>query len=137
MNIHPKLHSLWTIKWIQAFISDWTQTVVIDNEKSATVQVKSGVPQGSVLGPILFLIYINNLPDKTRSKARLFGDDTAIYLAVSSLEDAQILQQDLNHLHQWELDWDMEFNPNKCVLIYITRSRTPVPSQYLLHGQVQ
>ena len=54
----------------------------------------------------------------------------------SSLEDAQILQQDLDHLHLWELDWDMEFNPSKCVVIHITRSRTPVPSQYLLHGQV-
>ena len=71
-----------TLKWIQAFLSDRTQTVVIDNEKSATVPVTSGVPQGSVLGPILFLIYINDLPDKTRSKVRLFADDTAIYLAV-------------------------------------------------------
>ena len=77
-----------TLKWIQAFLSDRTQTVVIDNEKSATVPVTSGVPQGSVLGPILFLIYINELPDKTRSKVQLFADDTAIYLAVSNLEDA-------------------------------------------------
>ena len=73
-----------TLKWIQAFLSDRTQTVVIDNEKSATVPVTSGVTQGSVLGPILFLIYINDLPDKTRSKVRLFADDTAIYLAVSN-----------------------------------------------------
>ena len=94
-----------TLKWIQAFLSDRTQTIVIDNEKSATVPVTSGVPQGSVLGPILFLIYINDLPDKTRSKVRLFADDTAIYLAVSGLKDAQILQQDLDHFHLWELDW--------------------------------
>ena len=67
---------------------------------------------------------------------RLFADDTAIYLAVSSLEDAQIEQQDLDHLRKLELEWDMEFNPSKCVVIHITRSRTPVPSQYLLHGQV-
>ena len=60
----------------------------------------------------------------------------AIYLAVSSLEDTQILQQDLDQLHLWELDWDMEFNPSKCVEIHITRTRTQVPSQYLLHGQV-
>ena len=122
-----------TLKLIRAFLS-----VVIDNEKSATVPVTSGVPQGSVLGPILFLICINDIPDKTRSKVRLLADDTAIYLAVSSLEDAQILQQDLDHLHLWELDWDMEFNPSKCVVhvIHITRSRTPVPSQHLLHGQV-
>ena len=60
-----------TLKWIQAFLSDRTQTVVIDNEKSATVPVTSGVPQGSFLSPILFLIYINDLPDKTRP--RLFA----------------------------------------------------------------
>ena len=101
-----------------------------------SVPVTSWVPQGSSLGPILFLIYINDLPDKTRSKVRLFADDTSIYFAVSSLEDAQILQQGLDHLHQWELDWDIEFNSIKCVVIHITRSRTPVPSQYLLHGQV-
>ena len=74
--------------------------------------VTSGVPQGSVLGPIIFLIFINDLPDRTRSKVRLFVDDTAIYLAVSSLQDAQILQQDLDHLHEWELQWDIEFNPS-------------------------
>ena len=61
--------------------------------------------------------------------------DTAIYLAVSSLEDAHILQRDLDRLHQWELQWYMEFNPSKCVVIHVTRSRTPVPGQYLLHSQ--
>ena len=98
----------------------------------------SGVPQGSVLGPIIFLIYINDLPDRTRSKVRLFADDTAIYLVVSSLQDAQILQQDLDHLHEWELhvQWDMEFNPSKYVVIHVTRARTPIPSEYLLHGQI-
>ena len=98
--------------------------------------VTSRVLQGSVLGPILFLIYINDLPDRTRSKVRLFADDTAIYLAVSSLQDAQILQQDLDHLHERELQWDMEFNPSKCVVIHVSRARTPVPSEYLLHGQI-
>ena len=122
-----------TLKWIQAFLYDRTQTVVLENEKSDTVT--SGVPQGSVLGPILFLIYINDLPDTTKSKVRLFADGTAIYLAVSSLEDAHILQQDLDHFHQWELQWDMDINPSKCVVIHVIRSRTPVPSQYLLHGQ--
>ena len=102
---------------------------------SDTVPVTSWVPQGSVVGPILFLIYVNDLPDTTESKVRLFADDTDIYLAVSSLEDAHILQQDLDRLHPWELQGNMEFNPSKCVVIHVTRSRTPVPSQYLLHGQ--
>ena len=79
-----------------------------------------GVPQGSVLGPILFLIY--DLPDAIKSKVRLFADGMAIYLADSSLEDAQILQQNLDHLYEWELEWDIEFNSSKCVIIHITRS---------------
>ena len=94
------------LKWIQAFLSGQTQTVVLENEKSGTVPVTSGVPQGSVLGPILFLVYINDLPslpDKSRSKIGLFAYDTTIYLAVSNLQDAKILQQDLDHLYEWEL----------------------------------
>ena len=118
-----------TLKWIQAFLSDRNQTVVLENKKSKIVPVTSGVPQDSVLVPILFVIYINGLPYPTKSKVRLFADDTAIYLAVSSLQDAQMLQQDLDHLNKWELEWDMEFTPGKCVVIHVTRSRTPIPSQ--------
>ena len=125
-----------SLKWIQAFLSGRKQTVILENEKSDTVPVTSGVPQGSVLCPILFPIYINDLPDRTRSKIRLFADDTAMYLTVSNLQDAQILQQDLDQLHGWELQCDMEFNPSKCVVIYVTRAKTPVPSEYLLHGQI-
>ena len=125
-----------TLKWIQAFLTDRTQNDVLENEKSNIVPVTSGFPRGSVLGPILFLIYINDQSDSTKSKVRLFADDTAIYLTVSSLQAAQILQQDLDHLNKWGLEWDMEFNPGKCVVIHVSRSRTPISSQYLLHGQV-
>ena len=108
------------------FLSDHTETVVLENEMSNSVPVMSGDPQGTVLGPILFRIYINDFPDNTRSKVWLYAYDIAIYLAASGLADAQILQQDLD---QWELQWDMEFNPRKCVVIYVSRCKTPVPSQ--------
>ena len=75
-----------TLKRIQEFLSDRTQTVVLENEKSDTILVTSGVPQGSVLGPILFLRYNNDLPDTTKSEVQLFADNTAIYLAVGSTQ---------------------------------------------------
>ena len=99
-----------SLKWIQVFLSDRTQTVVLEKETSDTQPVTSGVTQGSVQGPI--------------------------YLTVFSLQDAQLLQQDLDRLHEWELQWDIEFNLSKCDVIHVTRVRTPLPSAYLLHGQI-
>ena len=89
--------------------------------------VSSGVPQGSVLGPILFLAYINDLPEQVRSRVRLFADDTAMYLCISSLSEANILQEDLLKLEKWEKDWDMNFNPAKCQVLHVTRFKTPIP----------
>ena len=114
----------------------------------------SGVPQGSVLGPLLFLLYINDLPQNIQSKVRLFADDTAVYLTVNSQEDANTLQADLDTLQKWQLTWDMEVNPGKCQVMHIakvskgakirnrynqvphpTRSRVTFQSQNTLHGQ--
>ena len=123
-----------TLRWIQAFLGNRQQTVVVDGEESPPAPVTSGVPQGSVLGPILFLIYINDLPEQVRSKVRLFADDTALYLTLNNLTDSKTIQEDLDRLTQWELDWDMEFNPSKCQVIQVTRSRQPIPTQYHLQG---
>ena len=73
----------------------------------------SGVPQGSVLGPLLFLLYINDLPENIQSQVRLFADDTAVYLTVTNMQDSQVLQSDLESLQHWERTWDIEFNPGK------------------------
>ena len=95
----------------------------------------SGVPQGSVLGPILFFVYINDLPNNVTSKVRLFADDTALYLSLNKQTDSNTLQKDLNNLQVWEHLWDMEFNPSKCQVIQITRARTPLQTSYNLQGQ--
>ena len=76
--------------------------------------VCSGVPQGSVLGPILFLIYINYLPEAITSEVRLFADDMALYLTIEGEKDSATLKHDLDKLFVWERQWDMEFNPSKC-----------------------
>ena len=85
----------------------------------------SSVPQGSVLVPCLFLAYINGVPDSLKSKARLFADDTIVYLTINSQSDAQTLQDDLLKLEQWEPDWSMEFNPNKCEVIHVSKQKKP------------
>ena len=124
-----------TLNWIRSFLLGRTQAVVLEGERSAEAPVTSGVPQGSVLGPLLFLLYINDLPQNIQSQVRLFPDDTAVYLTVTSSEDANALQADLDTLQEWESTWDMEFNPSKCQVLHITRSRQPLQSQYTLHGQ--
>ena len=108
----------------------------MDGEESESIPVTSGVPQGSVLGPILFLIYINDLPDGIFSKVRLFADDTALYLTIEGKDDGAALQQDLDRLSVWESMWDMEFNPSKCQVVQGTGSRRPMNAIYMLHGQV-
>ena len=88
------------------------------------------------MGPILFLLYINDLPDNIQSNFSIFADDTAVYLTVQGQEDADILQDDLNVLLEWEKAWDMEFNPSKCQVLHISRSRWQIKYSYNMHGQV-
>ena len=123
------------LHWNRAFLANRSQTVVLENEKSSQVSVTSGVPQGSVLGPI-FLVYRIDLPDHVRSRVRLFTDDTAVYLAVSNLEHARILQEDLERLAEWSSEWDMEFNPSKRTVIHVARSKSAFSSQHTLYRQM-
>ena len=76
-----------TLAWIQSFLSDRCQQVVVDGEKSTAAPVTSGVPQGTVLGPLLFLVYINDLPSKVQSTTRLFADDCLMYRVIKSKDD--------------------------------------------------
>ena len=88
-------------------------------EHSQWASVLSGVPQGSVIGPVLFLIYISDLPKEVRGKVRLFADDTIMYVTMTGEKDAASLQ-DLDHLADWEEKWQMKFLPQKCSVGRIT-----------------
>ena len=90
-----------------------------------TNPVLSGVPQGLVLGPVLFLIFINDLPENIRSSVRLFADDCVLYRNIESPTDCQFLQDDLDRLAQWEADWQMKFNVAKCHSMRVTRPPPP------------
>ena len=122
-------------RWIKDFLSNRSQAVVVDGMKSDTIPVKSGVPQGSVLGPCLFLAYINDLPDHITSNARIVADDTAVDRRIKSLVDTVGLQKDLDSLSNWEKQWDMMFHPAKCYVLRATRARTKIEADYFLHGQ--
>ena len=119
---------------IKDFLDNRQQSVITNGINSSTIPVSSDVPQGSVLGHILFLAYINDLPEQVRPRVRLFADDTAMYLCISSLSEANTLQEDLCKLEQWEEDWDMNFNPAKCQVLRVTRLKSPIPSKYFLHN---
>ena len=106
-----------TLKWIKDFLDNRKQAVVINGINSEKIPVSSGVPKGSVLGPILFLAYINDLPEQVKSRVRLFADDTVLYLAISPTTKSEVLQTDLASLEQWEKMLDLQFNPSKCQVL--------------------
>ena len=106
------------INWIEKWLIDRRQRVVVDGEVSNWKSVLSGVPQGSVLGPILFLIYINDLDDDITSKVLKFADDTKVFRKSESDADRQQLQDDLNKLNEWSEKWQMLFNYGKCKCLH-------------------
>ena len=124
--------------WIQNFLKDRTQAVVVEGEKSDLVDVRSGVPQGSVLGPCLFLAYINDLPDRVTATSRLFADDTLIQKLIENENDRNNVQKDLEQLEKWEGQWDMNFHPEKCNVLPVERSNNTKDNtsetEYFLHG---
>ena len=106
-----------TKRWIENFLVGRTQQVVVEGETSTIGPVISGVPQGSVLGPLLFLIFINDLESGLHSRVRLFADDTILYAPIDSPDDAVHLQEDLLKLEAWASKWQMAVNVDKCLLL--------------------
>ena len=102
------------VNWIQDFLSKRKQRVVLKGNISSELPVTSGVPQGSVLGPTLFLVYINDLPSAVNCKVSLYADDTLLYQQVDSSSDALAFQDNIDALHQWSRNWNMPFNETKC-----------------------
>ena len=101
------------------FLTNRTMRVVVEGETSEAVPVDSGVPQGTVLGPLAFLCHINDLPECVKSSVRLFADDCLLYRPIKSRQDHLDLQSDLNALEKWAETWGMRFNAKKCYVMSI------------------
>ena len=100
--------------WVKGFLCNRTQEVMVNGSKSKSDPVISGVPQGTVLGPVLFVIYINDLLDDITSHGLMFADDTKIFRLITSREDAIKLQEDISKLEEWTRVWQVHFNHTKC-----------------------
>lgn len=105
--------------WIQAFLQSREMRVVVNGHCSSWTQVISGVPQGSVIGPLLFLIYVNDLPDWIKSEMRMFADDTKVWKKITELKDCIDLQEDLTRLQHWSNTWLLQFHPEKCKVMHV------------------
>ena len=102
------------LNWIRDFLTNRSQQISVNGAKSSSAPVTSGVPQGSVLGPVLFIYYINDLPSVTEGILKIFADDTKAYSTVQSDADSNKLQQCINDLTNWSEKWQLKFNSKKC-----------------------
>ena len=102
------------LQWISSFLSARKQRVTLNGTQSSWHSVISGLPQGTVLGPLLFLLYINDLVIDISSEIRLFADDCIVCRTITHQSDCMALQADIDILLNWSNTWQMKFNPSKC-----------------------
>ena len=125
-----------TLSWINNFLQGRQQQVVIEGVTSSSSSVTSGVPQGTVLGPVLFLLFINDIATDISSSIRLFADDCVLYRAITSVQDHLTLQEDLTKLTNWSDTWQMQFNVDKCAIMNITTKRKKLSYNYTMKGSI-
>jgi len=122
------------LKWIELWLSDRQQRVMLNGTKSSWQNVLSGVPQGSVLGPLLFIIFVNNIESGLSSKVLKFADDLKVFRAITGQDEHISLQKDLDELVKWSEEWQMKFNFDKCKIMHVGKQHMKAP--YLMGGQV-
>ena len=121
--------------WIRDYLNKRKQRVVLDGVASDWLPVLSGVPQGSILGPLLFLLYINDLPlQASYSITSLFADDAKVFMEIKSPADSALLQSDLSNMCRWGRIWKLCFNPVKCKTMSFSRKREPLETDYFIGG---
>ena len=132
LQVHGIAGSL--LKWIESWLSERQQRVMLNGTKSSWQDVLSGVPQGSVLGPLLFIIFVNNIESGLSSRVLKFADDLKVFRAITGQNERASLQRDLDELVKWSEKWQMKFNFDKCKIMHVGRQHIRDP--YLMGGQV-
>jgi hypothetical protein len=121
------------LQWLDSYLSRRYQRVVINGISSSWCKVTSGVPQGSLIGPLLFVLYINDLPDVlSHSSCSMYADDAKLYRPICSVSDCQLLQTDICSLVTWTSVWKMKLNIKKCGVISFTNKKKPVLHDYFI-----
>ena len=110
------------INWLSSFLTGRTQRVVMGESASVWLEIKRGVPQGSVLGPLLFLIYINDLPEVVDNSTKLYADDNKNFQIVNTISDSVRMQNNINELCKWSNDWQIDFNISKCKVMHFGKN---------------
>ena len=125
------------LNFVKNYLKDRKQRVIIQNQFSSFAPVVSGVPQGSILGPLLFVLFINDLCDvlSPDTNVYMYADDTKIWRKIDSESDQQMLQLDIDKLYYWSLQNKIRFHPNKCKVMHVTLKHKPYSFSYYMNGQ--
>ena len=122
------------LMWIESFLTERKQRVVINGESSPWLEVTSGIPQGSVLGPLCFLIYINDLAEEVKSSIKLYADDAKLYGRADTEEQREDIQKDIEAIENWTRKWQLPLNINKCRALHLGPRN--VKCNYTLNGMM-
>lgn len=109
--------------WIQDFLMARQQRVVVDGEVSKWVNVTSGVPQGSILGPLLFIIFINDLPTSIKCNTELFAEDSVLFSKIVGSTECIQLQKDIDQVSAWSKSWQLQLRKDKCKVLHVSSSQ--------------
>ena len=117
------------------WFTERSQTIIVEGKQSENLPVTSGIPQGSILGPLLFIQYVNDISDGCSSTVSLFADDVKIFRKIKSTYDSDVLQNDLKLLEIWAKRWKMYFNVEQCKVMSISKEHCYMKFEYYVDGQ--
>ena len=121
------------LNWIEAFLSNRKQKVIVNGSESSWAPILSGIPQGSILGPILFSLFVNDIPGQVKSLISMFADDTKVSIPLSSADSMFQLQEDLWILEDWAKAMMMKFHPLKCKVLHLGKNN--MESRYYMQKE--